>query len=357
MNDRRRDLGSVLRSVGDAYVGERPADLAEVRAGVERYRRRRLRLVTGATVLATGAAALIVYFAVGSDAPESLPPAGEPELSIVHRVRLDGSPLQVAAKEDVAWVARSGDGVVSSVEVGSTDPVWEKDIGTVPTDIVATADGLWVADRENNRIVQLDPASGDEIESWQLEGPPGRIAVGTSAVRATVDRIGVVRIDRATGQTKVIYDGSVIDIAMGESAFWVMNVGGGIVPIDPDSGNQVFTLPTPSVVGEGEITYLREAIYYGQEGHRTLIRIDEKTGVITDRILLPAPYQDIDADRRGLWVLVRDGRLGRLFELDPRSGEILGEGLHLDDDPVDIVTGDDGVWVALASGGRVILVR
>jgi len=358
VSDERKDIGRALKSIGDDYIEARPADIVAVRAGVDRYRRRRGRLAAGGAVLATGTTALLVYFATTLGAPDgTLPPADGPGLAIVEEHRVVGSPLQVAAKQDVAWVTRLADGVISRIEVGASSPSWERDVGTIPADIQATGDGLWIADRATNQIVQIDPETGARLQAWQLQGPPGRITVGEKAIRTTVDGIGVVRIDRATDEQRTIYEGSVIDIAMGQTAFWVMDERGRIAAIDPDSGDPVDGLERFTVIGDGEITYLREALYYGIEGNRMLLRIDEATATVTDRIQLPEAYQDIDADSNGLWVLVRDGRLGRLAELDPATGAVLDRSLDLVDDPVDIVTGEDGVWVALASGGKVVLVR
>jgi streptogramin lyase len=354
----RVDLGRALKSIGDSYIERNPADAASVRAGVDRYARRRTRFVLAGAGLAAGAAALVVFFATSSGAPEdTFQPADEPKLDIVQEVPLDGSPLQVAAKEDVAWVTRYEDSTVSRIEIGASSPTWERDIGAVPTDIVATGDGLWITDRATNSVVRFDPETGERLRAWELEGPPGRLAVGGEAIRVTVDGLGVVRIDRATGEQKQIYSRPAIDIAMGENAFWVFDANGRLVPIDPDTGKGVLSLEAPQVVGEGEVTFLRDALYYGVEGNPTLWRFDESTGLETDRIQLPGAYQDIDADAEGLWALVRDGRLGELVELDPTTGAVGDTSLQLEDDPVDIVTGDDGVWVALASGGRVILVR
>ena len=365
MSEHRVDVGRALKSIGDSYVERNPADAAKVRAGVDRYGRRRTRFVLAGATLAAGTAALVFFLVTSSSAPEdTFQPADEPKLEIVHEVALEGSPLQVAAKEDVAWVTRYDDGNVSRIEVGADSPAWEQDIGFIPGDIVATDDGLFLTDTEANQVVQLDPETGDRIDEWTIEGSPGqgsgrpgRLTVGEDAIRVTVDGIGVVRIDRATGNQKPIYSGPVIDIAMGKEAFWVLNTNGLIVPIDPDTAVNVEGLEVPEVVGEGEVTFLRGALYYGIEGNPTLWRFDEATGTETDRITLPGGYQDIDADAEGLWALVREGRLGTLLELDPTTGAVGDTALQLEDDPVDIVTGDDGVWVALASGGRVILVK
>ena len=365
MSEQRVDVGRALKSIADSYVERDPADAAKVRAGVDRYGRRRTRFVLAGGTLAAGAAALVVFFATSSSAPEdTFQPADEPKLEVVQEVALEGSPLQVAAKEDVAWVTRYDDGNVSRIEVGADSPAWERDIGFIPGDIVATEDGLWLTDTEENQVVQLDPETGDRIDEWIIEGSPGqgsgspgRLTVGQDAIRVTVDGIGVVRIDRASGDQEPIYSGPVIDIAMGNNVFWVFNANGLIVPIDPDEGTIVEGLEVPEVVGEGEVTFLRGALYYGIEGNPTLWRFDEATGAETDRITLPGTYQDIDADSDGLWALVREGRLGTLVELDPTTGAVGDTSLQLEDDPVDIVTGDDGVWVALASGGRVVLVR
>ncbi|MGH7636676.1 MAG: SusC/RagA family TonB-linked outer membrane protein, partial [Gemmatimonadaceae bacterium] len=66
----------------------------------------------------------------------------------------------------------------------------------------------------------------------------------------------------------------------------------------------------------GSLNRVEEGMQVGAWVTNRILSIDEATGVVTDRILLPEAYQDIDGNKDGLWVLVRAGRLGRLLELD-----------------------------------------
>ncbi|MGH2754592.1 MAG: hypothetical protein ACRDLB_09170 [Actinomycetota bacterium] len=353
----RNDIRRALRSVGDDYIARRPADLSKVRTGVERYRRKRWRAFTGGAVLAGGAAALLVYFATEAGSPRgpSLPPADRGSLAVVQSVPVGGAPFQVSAKEDSVWVSRSG-GVVARIDVGAVSPAWEEDVAIVPADLIVTGDGVWIADPAKQQVIRLDRETGDQLEAVQVGGTPGRITVGSNAIRTTVEGVGVVRIDRGTGDVTTIYDGNAIDIAMGNTAFWVLG-DGAIRPIDPDSGRPVEGIEPIAVPSEGEITFAREALYHGVDGEDRLLRIDERTGSQTGLISLPGGYEDLDGDSEGVWLLTQDGAAGQVLEVDPGTGAIGDTRFEFDEEPVDLVTGANGVWIALGSGGRVVLVR
>ncbi len=120
--------------------------------------------------------------------------------------------------------------------------------------------------------------------------------------------------------------------------------------IDPHTGAvaPLATDPLPAV--QGEVTYLKGALWFGSPGEAMLTRIDETTGTFSGSSDLPGDYIDVDAGESGMWVLVGTPSGGQLTEVDPTSGLLLSNSVSFDSPPRDLSTDDVGVWVTLADG-------
>lgn len=357
MDKRKIDLRSSLHDVADRYVEDNPADFAAFREGVSRRLRRGIAArVAGLAVAA--ALGSLVFFVVASDrtADTSLPPVAPADASIETSISLSGNLYQIAGAGEIA-VATRNRGELARVEAGSDQPVWSTDLGGFPADVVVVSDGLWVSDRSNNRIVHLDARTGQVLgDSIQL-GPdeaPTRMNVGANAIRVVIRDRSVLRFDRATGERFVLFDQPALDTAMGNEAFWVLTADGRVLAIDPDTGAEVSRVTPVTGLGDGEITFARGAVWYGNSGSGELIRIDESDGSVI-RSELPGTYLDLDGGNSGLWVLVDTAAdTGQIIEVDPADGSFIGTRFELDGGPGDLSTGGAGIWVVLRDTGRIV---
>ncbi|MGI8773430.1 MAG: hypothetical protein ACR2KQ_00245 [Actinomycetota bacterium] len=358
MTKRKVDLGASLRDMADRYVEDNPADFAALRQGVRR-RRARAWVVRGAGLATAAAMAGLVFYATGParmPAETTLPPVAPAESSIATEVPLSGNLYQIAGAGDLAVVTRN-QGQISRVDAGSAVPMWTVDIGGFPADVVVVSDGVWVSDRSNNRIVHMDIRTGEVLgDSIQLEADeaPTRMNVGAEAIRVVLRDRSVTRIDRATGEHTVLFDGGALDTAMGNKRFWILTDDGEVLARDPNTGAGVPEVTPVEGLGEGEITFARGAVWYGSPGSNELIRIDETDGSMI-RSELPGTYVDLDGGSSGVWVLVDTGTVeGQIIEVESSDGSFVGTRFELEGTSDDLSTGGDGIWIVQRDTGRAV---
>lgn len=350
----RRDLGDALKSVGDSYLASHPADLAEVRAAIGRGRRRRLVLLAASG--AAAAAAVVGAFALVVNLGEGSSPDGRVAAPIAFDIEIaTDAPYQVEAKGERAFVAVAGNSI-ARIDLVPDAIAWTTSLGSTPLDVMSGPTGVWVTLPAEDRIARLDPVTGRELDGIDLApgSAPGRLTVGIRALRVTVDA-GVMRIDLNSGEQELLYEGAIVDVAMGEHGFWLLNDRGAIFAVDPDTGEPVAGLSTDLRTPGGEITFARSAIWYGRPGSEVLVMIDEATGLAAPRIDLPGAYLDLDAGAGGPWVLVDiGGDTGEILELDRDEATVAGRTAILPGRPVDMSTSADGIWVTLQAHDLVV---
>ena len=364
----RRNIGEELRRVADDYVQRHPADLAKVRAVVERKRRRR-QIAFGGGTLAVAAASALLFFTVSAPniaAPDEIKPAESPSAStpealrITKEIALGATPTQVASGEGVAYVTSSTGGTVMKVDLEEGQVVASQSLGA-PEDVIndGVTGAVWVTapgEGTINRLSAKSLARTDRPFSLQNGDAPIRLTVTGSTLRVSGDSSGVVKVDLETDVQTPLLEEDVIDIAAtGGQHFWVLTAQGQIKAIDSGSGAEV-GLPVTQVEPreDSEITFAKEAIWYGVQGSATMTRIDNASGERTD-FELQGGYWDLDADRNGLWVLMRSSEEnGLLADIDPDSGAQSARTLRIDGQPVDIATSGDGIWVVKARTQSII---
>lgn len=364
----RRNIRDELRRVADDYVQRHPADLAKVRAVVERRRRRR-QVAFGGGALAVAAASALLFFTVSAPnvaAPEDIKPAESPDASVPEALRitkeiaLGVTPTQVASGEGVAYVTSSTGGQVLKVDLEEAEVVEALSLGA-PEDVIndGVTGNVWVTAPGEGTINRLSAKSLQRTGrpfSLQNGDAPVRLTVTGSTLRVSGETSGVVKVDLLTEEQTPLLEEDIIDIAAtGGEHFWVLTATGEIKAIDSGTGADIGLPPTPVEPREdSEITFAKEAIWYGVQGDSTMTRIDNATGESLE-FDLPGGYWDLDADRNGLWVLMRSSEEnGVLADIDPTTGAPSARVLRLDGQPVDIATSGDGIWVVKARTQSII---
>jgi serine/threonine protein kinase len=133
------------------------------------------------------------------------------------------------------------------------------------SDLAFGFDSLWIVNRANNEVIEVDPLTSQEQQTITVGQSPNAIAVATNELWvANFDDDSVTRIAiPESGQTVVpttfpVGDGPV-DVAAGEGAVWVVNqLDRTVMRIDPESGDVVATIPIGNepqrvAVGEGSV--------------------------------------------------------------------------------------------------------
>ena len=150
-------------------------------------------------------------------------------------------PLDVAANLGTVWVLDGEQGLlrldpVTGASLGDPIP-----IGGVTGDVYAGAEGIWVADRQDDTLVSVDPDTGQTLVIARVRGTYLDVGFDSSAVwvlsRASGSTGYLTPIDLTTGDPltePIRLDGDPVDVANGAGAVWVALRGDqALARIDP----------------------------------------------------------------------------------------------------------------------------
>jgi YVTN family beta-propeller protein len=136
-------------------------------------------------------------------------------------------------------------------------------VTSAPAAMATAAGALWLADSGSGALSRVDLASGQSVDSVPVGGDPGVIAIGGGSIwSASVPGDELDRVDPATGTvTQRIPLGAAraSALAFGSGALWVADLtGSSLIELDPASGAVRRTLaldvrPTALALGRGTI--------------------------------------------------------------------------------------------------------
>ena len=142
------------------------------------------------------------------------------------RVRTGNFPTALAVGEQYLWVVNSGDGTLARVDprenlvVGRRTPV-----GRDPQDVTLGFGSVWVANRGDGTLTRVSAETGKrQDEPIRLGGAPSMLAVTRDSVLVLdTDGNRVLWVDPRSGQVRrtVAVPGSPSSFAVGEGAVWV----------------------------------------------------------------------------------------------------------------------------------------
>jgi streptogramin lyase len=204
---------------------------------------------------------------------------------------------------------------------------------------------LWVACKEEGRLLRLDARTGRVMLRVPLPDPPQVIAVaaGLGSIWA-VDAEGAVhRLDPRTGRARarVHVGGRLFNVWVGAGAVWTVDDdAGSVVRVSPRTNRVTARLPAGD--GPSDVAFAGATAYVVNHRTRGLVRIDVGSGRVEPVATLPG-----DAPERfellggRLWVT---GRGTDLLEVDPASGAVLRT-IEIGASGVDVVSAGGSLWV------------
>jgi hypothetical protein len=258
-----------------------------------------------------------------------------PAVAIVHRVgpaprtmAIDAGEIWVVVPESDLTDPCSGE--IKRIDSSTNQILGQIKVNGSPVDVAAGPDSLWVLlrvgcatpDEESGATLRIDPISG-AIESRTPLGTsaiPVHLAVGGSAAWVTeyVDETSsqVVRIDTATEEMVDVIqvDGDIREIDLAGDEPWLYITGGpsrSLLRIDPDT-DKVESLELPRTIDAqpGFALAATSASVWVGAGDAA-IEIDATNHSIKGTpIPVPGGFQPFDVDASGAWFLGYDARLG-----------------------------------------------
>jgi DNA-binding SARP family transcriptional activator/streptogramin lyase len=241
------------------------------------------------------------------------------EGTVVGEISLGGRPGSVAAGEGSVWVGNRDERTIVEINPASRRVVRTIGLGFVPAELVFAAGSVWAADEYRGVVVRVDPTSGTVLARMRLgDGGHSCCPISLAKSQGTVwaARFGALsRIDVATNRVVPLrrVGSDVLSVAAGEEAVWAL---------------------TPT----------------------HLLRIDARTGALANRIGFGHVGRSTDqywlaAGGDAVWIGNKEGRT--LWKLDPDEDRLVAI-VPLGRIPRGIATGGGAVWVA---GADATLVR
>jgi hypothetical protein len=233
----------------------------------------------------------------------------DPKLLTPHKVRVRGTPSDVANVGDLAAVVSGPPERVTMVDAGfgQISGVVNVPDGRAPATAVAFGRDVWVANPSGRRLALLDPPYTAVAATVRLPGAPRLVAAGEGAIWAVGGRT-LWRVDpsgrRLVASIHLPFAPRAIDA--GGGGVWLADRSADtVVRIDPRSGRpthriEVGHAPTAIAVGA-------DAVWIANSADGSVSRIDPHRNAVDKRIRVGADPIDLVAGLGAVWVVRRTG--------------------------------------------------
>lgn len=297
--------GAVWLPTSEVFQGDAPAEPrhALVRIDPDRLAvTHRVPVPHQMTAVAVGEAAV---WATGTDFP---PGSEAPRGSVV---RIEEGAEGTAGNEDTAGdTAAGGWGIALRVDLAE---------GASPSDVAVGFGAVWVADGARDRVVRIEPGTGEVAAEIAVGGQPSSLAVTEEAVWVNKPRTGEVRpIDPATNRPlAAVGTGNFPDVLdAGGAGLWVARyTSNDLLLVDPEAGEIATTVSfehAPSRIEVGD-----EAVFVTEtEGRRLSAVVDGASVTLLEGPSLVA------------LATAGDGTIWAVDQADQRVVRIEVEGTH-----------------------------
>jgi YVTN family beta-propeller protein len=198
-----------LKAAGPTPFAGREGELAEAAVGelARRWRPRGRRVITAAALAAAAIGSVIGVLVMrdGSTASASLKANALGVIDsdsgkVVSQIPVGAAPAGVAAGPDAIWVANRNDQTVSQINPRTNVVVQTIPVGAAPAGIAIGADDVWVVNPLDGTVSRIDPPTSKVVQTVPVGNGPTAIAYGLGALWVANDADATVsKIDAKNG--------------------------------------------------------------------------------------------------------------------------------------------------------------
>lgn len=224
--------------------------------------------------------------------------------------------------------------------------------GVAPWGVDVDGDTVWVSDTAAATLIAVDPTG--EIRN---EVPSGATDPRDTGLDVAGGRIWVANLGGTVGVVEVATGEVVgrVEVGPGEpsavvvsgGAAWVAvhGEGGGLIRIDEASLRVTQRIELPE---SAFAVAVDDGVVWVAGLDRRVFAVDVISGEVTAEVDVGAAPRGIVVAAGAVWVTVRDDRA--VVRLDPVTGEVVAR-IAVDGRPWPITGDDEAVWIALLEGG------
>jgi YVTN family beta-propeller protein len=305
--DRYASCGELVNGVRETLGIGAPQRSWQTRAPV-------LSALAGVVLLAIALAAFFVLGgrggAVGPKVAQNSVAVLNPRTgALVGDVPVGALPGEIAPGSGAIWVANRSDHTISQIDPASQQVSSTTAPGTGIDGLAVDAAGLWVSDVSRSLPVRIDPACRSVANTTRIAPSPppfparGPVAVGAGSVWTANGDASIIRIDPQTAVVRARIDvgNDPAAIAVGADAVRVADQEDDTVTrIDPVTDAVVGSTPVgsePSAIAVGA-----GAVWVADSGVDSVERIDPRTGAVTATVGVGHRPTGVTVGAGSVWV-------------------------------------------------------
>ena len=205
------------------------------------------------------------------------------------------------------------------------------------------------AEQQGDEVRTVTPTGTTAVD---LGGKPLRLAAARGSVWAALDDGGVVRVDPASGQASTVAElpSSLFDIEVARRWVWVSQpFDKRVQAIDPETGRVVHTVTTGSPGPRG-MQLVGDSLWFAAGDE--LFEVDADTGQVRRTLALPGVTLPYDVAVTGDAAWVTDARSTSVTRLPLSGGP--AQQVPVGTGSTGVVAAGGAVWVALAATDNLI---
>ena len=277
-------------------------------------------------------------------------------IAVSKPVPIGQAPLRVAAGADSIWVTSERDGTLTRLDPESGAVIGRPvQLGVGVAGVAIGGRWLWVTNKRRGQLLRLDLKSGRRLETIDVGGAPGPIALGGGRVWvADDDGAGITAVNADGGR---IYrrglppQAAPLRLAVGAGGLWVSSASTGNVRRIDLSSLRV-DAPIPAGRGPAGVTVAHGLVWVANSRGDTVSKVDPSIhAVLGDPIEVGGRPGGIDAGTSTVWVA--SAAEDAVTRIDLESGERSGDPIEVGSEPGAVAVGDTAVWVADNGEGAV----
>lgn len=332
-----------------------PRHIVDISAWPVRRRRHRYLLRAAITIVVVAAAAGTIAFQqrgaqhgrVEMALPANSVGVLDTDGAMLGAIPVGNQPTGLAYGGGVVWVANRGDNSVFEIDPANRVVIQQIAVGSAPEALAATASDVWVANAGSDTVSRINIAARQVVDTIRVGIRPDAIAAGAGGVWVANNGDNTIqRIDPATGSTSTPIDvGDGPDgIAVDRDTVWVANGRDGTVSRIDANGTEERAAPVRAGTGSKGIGLSADAVWVAGQLSRSVTRIDLSTGQTTEIAVGDGP-DSIAVTGDAVWVSDRyDGTLSRIDIATSRVTTI-----HTGSSPTGLTAVAGQIWVAASA--------
>ena len=232
---------------------------------------------------------------------------------VADAVAVCDGPSRLAYGDGAFWVVCPESRTVVRVDAKPDAETTRFHVGKEPYDAAVGGGALWVPDHDGQRLVRMD------LDSKEIRGSAG---LGQPA----------------------------ISVGFGFDSAWVIVADGSLLRVDPESLRVTTTIHGVATTLEGtepKLAFDDRALWISSPADSTVARVDPRSRRVDKRTISQA--MGISAGAGAIWVADNETAIWRIGRSGTRRSKV---GLQ----PQDVAATDDGIWVTLYAGKRLVRV-